>query len=263
MQIVDKRHGRRSRAANASSRLTPSNSRNGGSRVVAERLAEFGTWRRRSDEPQAGELARDLAPQDERLAVRDEVGQRGDERLVPAGAPRGPSAVQHRRAVGAPRELGAPAASCRSRARRPAAELALAADRDAEARVQPVEQLGAAHERPAAGLDAEPGRERRRGRASRGDASPAATLRSVSSAARSPHGRERRAAELAGRRERSAGSLAIARRTTSPRNSEASGSTLSTDGGGESMCASIVAAAVSRGYGTLPVIAWYSTPPSA
>ena len=36
----------------------------------------------------------------------------------------------------------------------------------------------------------------------------------------------------------------------------ASGSTDSTDGGGESRCASIVAAAVSRGYGTLPVSAW-------
>ena len=53
-------------------------------RLVAERLTELRhVAAQLRDEPrELGQLARDLARQDQRLAVGDEVRQRGDERLV-------------------------------------------------------------------------------------------------------------------------------------------------------------------------------------
>ena len=51
------------------------------------------------------------------------------------------------------------------------------------------------------------------------------------------------------------GSLAIARLTTTSYSTGTSGARSSTEGGGSLMCAHIVAAPVSRGYGTKPVSA--------
>ena len=168
--------------------------------LVAERLAELRhvAAQLRDEARELGQLARDLARQDQRLAVGDEVRQRGDERLVREERLRVRAPIEDRR-VGTPRELGREPGLADPGVARQQDELALAADRDAEPRRQPLEQLLAAHERSTAGLD----RERRRERDGGGDARRRVPLgdAALGRRHRDPADRRpRRAAEVARRR---------------------------------------------------------------